>query len=169
MKKSIDLKLEYKVLTVKDGILRVSLNPGVLPKNANKKIVNSSKSSRVVVQGEFLEVFSKDAVTSTAKYLAKVFSIKEDVIEAVLLADDRPVKEGFVARFVGTTGKIKVGFEILGHTVDALGVILDEPLAKLKLKQKNLIGNKPKLFLVLKQLIEEQESKKKKQKKFPNC
>lgn len=119
-----DKKTQYTVLTVRDGILRVSLNPQALFRNENKKNVTSSKS-RVVVQGEFLEVFPNDAVKTSDKYLAKVFSIKEDVIEAVLLADDRPVKERFFARLTGTTGRVRVGFDLLGRTVDALGQLLD--------------------------------------------
>jgi hypothetical protein len=117
-------KPQYTVLTVRDGILRVSLNLEALSRNDNKKIASSSKN-RVVVQGEFLEVFPNDVSKPTERYLAKVFSIKEDVIEAVLLADDRPVKERFLARFTGTTGRVKVGFDLLGRTVDALGQLLD--------------------------------------------
>lgn len=125
VKKNIqDKKVQYTVLTVRDGILRVSLNPKTLSRNENKKSVMSSKG-RVVVQGEFLEVFSNEATKAADKYLAKVFSIKEDVIEAVLLADDRPVKERFLARLTGTTGRVRVGFDLLGRTVDALGQLLD--------------------------------------------
>jgi len=126
MKKTIDLKSKYKVLNVRDGILRISLNPEMLTRNENKKIASKSqKKDRIVVQGEFLEVFPNDNANSVEKYLAKVFSIKEDVIEAVLLADDRPVKEQFLARLTGTTGRVRVGFELLGRTVDALGALLD--------------------------------------------
>lgn len=112
----------YKVLSVRDGILRISMSltnqrsVGVETKLSNK--------ARVVVQGEFLEVFSEEVGTAS-KYLAKVFSIKEDVIEAVLLADDRPVKEQFLARFTGTTGRVRIGFDLLGRTLDALGLPLD--------------------------------------------
>ncbi|KAF1854837.1 hypothetical protein Lal_00003785 [Lupinus albus] len=102
------IKSKYKVLNVRDGILRISFNPETLSKNENKKIASSSKKNRVVVQGEFLEVFPNDEVNSNETYLAKVFSIKEDVIEAVLLADDRPVKEQFLARLTGTTGRVPV-------------------------------------------------------------
>lgn len=133
-------QIQYTVLTVRDGILRVSLNPQTLSRNENKKAAVSSKN-RVVVQGEFLEVFSNDTTKSTDKYLAKVFSIKEDVIEAVLLADDRPVKERFLARLTGTTGRVKVGFDLLGRTVDALGQFLDafsEPDSKKILEKKRL-------------------------------
>jgi len=119
------VKSKYKVLNVRDGILRISFNPETLSKNENKKIAHSSKKNRVVVQGEFLEVFPNDEANSSEKYLAKVFSIKEDVIEAVLLADDRPVKEQFLARLTGTTGRVPVGFELLGRTVNALGAYLD--------------------------------------------
>ena len=128
-------KSKYKVLSVRDGILRISFNPETLSKNENKKIVSSSKKNRVVVQGEFLEVFPNDSLSSSEKYLAKVFSIKEDVIEAVLLADDRPVKEQFLARLTGTTGKVRVGFELLGRTVDALGSLLDRFASSSKLKK----------------------------------
>jgi hypothetical protein len=117
-------KVQYTVLTVRDGILRVSLNSKSLSRNENKKSLTASQE-RVVVQGEFLEVFSDDSLRSADKYLAKVFSIKEDVIEAVLLADDRPVKERFLARLTGTTGRVRVGFDLLGRTVDALGQLLD--------------------------------------------
>jgi F0F1-type ATP synthase alpha subunit len=98
------------------------------------------QKNRVVVQGEFLEVFPNDVSKSTERYLAKVFSIKEDVIEAVLLADDRPVKERFLARFTGTTGRVKVGFDLLGRTVDALGQLLDnlsQPVSILNQSSKN--------------------------------
>ena len=128
-------KSRYKVLSVRDGILRISFNPEALTKNENKKIAYSSKKSRVVVQGEFLEVFPNDDLSSSEKYLAKVFSIKEDVIEAVLLADDRPVKEQFLARLTGTTGKVRVGFELLGRTVDALGSLLDRFTSDAKSKK----------------------------------
>ncbi|KAF1854938.1 hypothetical protein Lal_00011095 [Lupinus albus] len=90
----------------------------------------------MVVQGEFLEVFPNDEVNTSEKYLAKVFSIKEDVIEAVLLADDRPVKEQFLARLTGTTGRVPVGFELLGRTVDALGALLDNLSSQASLKSK---------------------------------
>lgn len=117
---------KYRVLTVRDGILRISLNPDVLTGNEDKKVAAvSSSKERIVVQGEFLEVFPNDDSNTVEKYLAKVFSIKEDVIEAVLLADDRPVKEQFLARLTGTTGRVRVGFELLGRTVDALGNLLD--------------------------------------------
>jgi len=128
-------KSKYKVLSVRDGILRISFNPEALTKNENKKIAYSSKKNRVVVQGEFLEVFPNDDLSSSEKYLAKVFSIKEDVIEAVLLADDRPVKEQFLARLTGTTGKVRVGFELLGRTVDALGSLLDRFASSSKSKK----------------------------------
>lgn len=130
------IKSKYKVLNVRDGILRISFNPETLSKNENKKIASSSKKNRVVVQGEFLEVFPNDEVNSNETYLAKVFSIKEDVIEAVLLADDRPVKEQFLARLTGTTGRVPVGFELLGRTVNALGAFLDNtPVLSSKLKK----------------------------------
>jgi len=125
-KKKLKLfKSQYRVLNVRDGILRISLSPDTLSRNENKKIGRSLKTNRVVVQGEFLEVFPNDDANTSEKYLAKVFSIKEDVIEAVLLADDRPVKEQFFARFTGTTGRVRVGFELLGRTLDALGAFLD--------------------------------------------
>lgn len=124
--KILNLKSKYKVLNVRDGILRISLNPEVLNRNENKKnVLKSKKKDRIVVQGEFLEVFPNNNINSVEKYLAKVFSIKEDVIEAVLLSDDRPVKEQFFARLTGTTGRVRVGFELLGRTVDALGSLLD--------------------------------------------
>ena len=112
----------YKVLSVRDGILRISMAATNI-KNASveSKVV---PKGRVVVQGEFLEIFSEE-LGAASKYLAKVFSIKEDVIEAVLLADDRPVKEQFLARFTGTTGRVKIGFDLLGRTLDALGLPLD--------------------------------------------
>lgn len=123
---SSKLKSKYRVLTVRDGILRISLNPEMLTGNEDKKVVAvGSNKERIVVQGEFLEVFPNDDSNTVEKYLAKVFSIKEDVIEAVLLADDRPVKEQFLARLTGTTGRVRVGFELLGRTVDALGNLLD--------------------------------------------
>jgi len=112
----------YKVLSVRDGILRISMaatNIKSVP--VESKVV---PKGRVVVQGEFLEIFSEE-LGAASKYLAKVFSIKEDVIEAVLLADDRPVKEQFLARFTGTTGRVKIGFDLLGRTLDALGLPLD--------------------------------------------
>ena len=111
----------YKVLSVRDGILRISMANNAKNTNVESKVLSKN---RVVVQGEFLEIYADDLAASS-KYLAKVFSIKEDVIEAVLLADDRPVKEQFLARFTGTTGRVKIGFDLLGRTLDALGLPLD--------------------------------------------
>ncbi len=103
---------DLKIISVRDGILRlVSLSDDFKP------------DARTVMQGEFLEVFSQDL--QKKKYLAKVFSIKDTNIEAILLSDDRPVKENFVAKFTSTTGKIAVGFGLLGSTLDALGNRLD--------------------------------------------
>src|SRR6185437_1211782 len=114
--------LNYRVLSVRDGILRISMAvTNIKNVSVESKVV---PKGRVVVQGEFLEIFSEE-LGAASKYLAKVFSIKEDVIEAVLLADDRPVKEQFLARFTGTTGRWKIGFDLLGRTLDALGLPLD--------------------------------------------
>lgn len=142
------IKSNYKVLTVKDGILKISLRLETLNKNEKKTGV-LAKKSRVVVQGEFIEVFRGEELTSSERFLAKVFSIKEDVIEAVLLADDRPVKEQFVARFTGTTGKVRVGFELLGHTVDALGIFLDSFVTPNANKMKGNYGNLKKFFRIV--------------------
>jgi len=144
-----NLKSQYKVLNVRDGILRISFNPETLSKNENKKIASSSKKNRMVVQGEFLEVFPNDEVNTSEKYLAKVFSIKEDVIEAVLLADDRPVKEQFLARLTGTTGRVPVGFELLGRTVDALGALLDNLSSQASLKSKKFDFKRLRKFFVI--------------------
>lgn len=163
VKKSENSKnVQYSVLTVRDGILRVSLGSQTLSRNENKKNTFSSKS-RVVVQGEFLEVFSNDTAKGSEKYLAKVFSIKEDVIEAVLLADDRPVKERFSARLTGTTGRVRVGFDLLGRTVDALGQLLDtfiEPNSINTFMDKK----KMKIFFSISELYAPVASKKKKSK-----
>ena len=140
-KKTKSFKSQYRVLNVRDGILRIAFNPETLSRNENKKIGRSSKKNRVVVQGEFLEIFPNDDANTSEKYLAKIFSIKEDVIEAVLLADDRPVKEQFFARFTGTTGRVRVGFELLGRTLDALGAFLDvSEVNKQKVKSLNFKG-----------------------------
>lgn len=143
------LKSQYKVLNVRDGILRISFNPETLSKNENKKIASSSKKNRMVVQGEFLEVFPNDEVNTNEKYLAKVFSIKEDVIEAVLLADDRPVKEQFLARLTGTTGRVPVGFELLGRTLDALGSLLDNISANAEMKSKKFDFKRLRKFFII--------------------
>lgn len=155
-----DKKTQYTVLTVRDGILRVSLNPQALSRNENKKNVTSSKS-RVVVQGEFLEVFPNDVTKNSDKYLAKVFSIKEDVIEAVLLADDRPVKERFFARLTGTTGRVRVGFDLLGRTVDALGQLLDS-FSQEGLSKKSINKKRIRKFFALTEFYALTETKKKK-------
>jgi hypothetical protein len=139
-----------KVASVRDGILKLIADSMVatpLLNNLVNNINQKKKSIREVVQGEFLEIFSSENVSGT-KYLAKVLSIKEDVIEAVLLADDRPIKEQFLARFTGSTGKVQIGFDLLGRSVDALGFPLDNfdvnSFKNIKLKKKAL--NKVKIL-----------------------
>ena len=96
-----------------------------------------------------MEVFPNENSNVAEKYLAKVFSIKEDVIEAVLLADDRPVKEHFFARLTGTTGRVRVGFDLLGRTVDALGALLDSFSETENTSIKKLDKNRLKNFFAI--------------------
>jgi F0F1-type ATP synthase alpha subunit len=164
-----DINVQYTVLTVRDGILKISLNANQATNKVktysgskNKKGVTAFSAGRVVVQGEFIEIFSNDSLNKSAdKYLAKVLSIKEDVIEAVLLADDRPVKERFLAKLTGTTGRVRVGFDLLGRTVDALGQLLDTVL-DLNSQKKVFLKDKLRNFYSINTLFVEARKKKKK-------
>ena len=102
----------YFITSVKDGIIKIDI------KNKN------NVSSRSLLQGEFLDLFTYDMSKKVGT--AKVFSIKDDSVEAVLLTEDRNVKEKFVAKLTGTIGKVEVGFKFLGRTLNALGVVVDK-------------------------------------------